>query len=262
MLDSGRYPTGCPPTGDTHCMCMRDTVSGAKGNDQPAMTEKNLDNIKLLAGMPPEDRHQLAKKCRWLGLKPDEPVVEQDESFPFEVYFIVSGEVRIVNYLGDDREVALANLTAGDHFGELSAVDGLKRSAHVVGNEDGLIAALPREDFIELLSTHPPVALQLLDHFSGIIRTMTQRFANLSAMTPRQRVYMELLRLAEPNPVGDGSWIIDFMPNHNEIAGWAGTERQQVGEAIGGLVRDGIAERRHKSFVIRDQARLRLLANQ
>ncbi len=255
-------------TGDTHRK-PNDThrkpkvwqVADDKKN-KPVKTKHSLDNIKLLAEMSKKDRDELAKKCRWIELKPDQPILEEDDTTPYEVYFIVSGEVRVVNYLGDEREVALATLSAGDHFGELSAVDGLKRSAHVFGNEPGLFASLPREDFIKLLTTHPPVALRLLDHFSGIIRTMTHRFSSLSVMTPRQRVYMELLRLCEPNPSGDGSWIIEFMPNHNEIAGWAGTERQQVGEAIGGLVRDGIAERHHKSFVIRDQARLRLLANQ
>ena len=237
-------------------------MSEEQGNIQSETKDLTLDNIKLLAGMNSEDRHALAKKCRWIVLKPDEAVLEQDEENQLEIYFIVKGDVRVMNPLGDNRELSLANLSAGDHFGELSAIDGQKRSAHVVGNDKGIIAALPREDFLELLTNSPPVALSLLDHFSGIIRTMTKRFSNLSTLTPRQRVYMELLRLAEPNPTGDGSWIIEFMPNHNEIASWASTERQQVGEAIGSLVRDGIAERRHKSFMIKDQARLRLLANQ
>lgn len=248
-------------TNDTHRKPKVWHVADDK-NNKPVKTKHSLDNIKLLAEMSAKDRDELAKKCRWIELKPDQPILEEDNTTSYEVYFIVSGEVRVVNYLGDEREIALATLSAGDHFGELSAVDGLKRSAHVVGNAPGLFASLPQEDFIELLTTHPPVALRLLDHFSSIIRTMTHRYSSLSVMTPRQRVYIELLRLCEPNPSGDGSWIIEFMPNHNEIAGWAGTERQQVGEAIGGLVRDGIAERRHKTFVIRDQARLRLLANQ
>ena len=164
------------------------------------------------------------------------------------------------SYLGGDHEVALADLHAGDHFGELSAVDARERSARVAGSGHCLIASLRREDFLELLAQHPKVALRLLDHFAAIIRAMNDRVSALSTLSPRQRIYDELLRLAEPNPTDDGTWIIEVVPSHHEIASWAGTDKQDVANAIGALVRDDIMTRRHKSFVITNHPKLKRLS--
>lgn len=223
-------------------------------------SEHNLRGIKLLADMSGDAITELENKCRWLELGPDEAILERDDG-SVDVYFIVAGTVRVMNYLGDEREVALADLGPGDKFGELSAVDSLARSARVVGNEHCVVAALARDDFLSVLHDFPKVALRLLDHFAAIIRAMNQRVSSLSTLTSHQRIYVELLRLAEPNSTGDGSWIINAVPHHNEIASWSGTEKQQVALAIGGLVRDGIMERKHRSFVIKDHAKLRVLAS-
>ena len=50
------------------------------------------------------------------------------------------------------------------------------------------------------------------------------------------------------------------MPNHDELAKRSGTEKTDVAMAIGSLARDGIIERKHKTMVIRDHPKLRMLA--
>ena len=238
---------------------MQEVSEGQVGTPTVS-SEHTLRGVKLLADMPVEAIRNIEAKCRWLELGPDEPILERDDG-SLDVYFIIRGTVRVMNHLGDDREVALADLGPGDQFGELSAVDSLARSARVVGNDYCLIAALKRDDFLGVLFDFPKVGLRLLDHFAAIIRAMNQRVSALSVLTPHQRIYVELLRLAEPNSAGDSSWIINTVPNHEEIASWSGTEKQQVALAIGGLVRDGIMERRHRNFVIKDHAKLRVLAS-
>lgn len=230
------------------------------GNPQGLPTNHSLENIELLEGIPADGLRELESKCKWLDFGPDHIILERDDGTN-EVFFIVRGSVRVINYLGNEREVALADLHAGDHFGELSAVDSRERSARVVGNEHCVIAALAREDFLGMLREFPDVALRLLDHFAGIIRAMNRRVSSLVTLTPRQRIYAELLRMAEPNPSGDGSWMIEVVPHHNDLASWAGTEKQEVATAIGALVRDGVIERRTRSYFIKDHARLRVLSS-
>ena len=228
-------------------------------SSQPA-SARRLDKIGLLEDLPASALREIEPKCRWLKFGAHETVLDRDDN-THEVYFVVSGTVRVMNYLGDDREVALAGLQAGDHFGEFSAVDNQERSARVVSSDYCVIAALPREKFLTLLIEHPRVGLRLLVHFANIIRNLNQRVSSLSSMTPHQRIYSELLRMAEPNPRGDGSWVIRTVPHHNEIASWSGTEKPEVAMAIGSLVRDGVLQRKHKSFVIKDHARLKVLVN-
>jgi len=84
----------------------------------------------------------------------------------------------------------------------------------------------------------------------------------LSTLSPHQRVYYELLRIAEPNTLGDGSWIVSNIPNHAAIADWIGADKEIVAQAIGKLARDGIVERKHKNLIIKDHPRLQRLADQ
>jgi CRP/FNR family transcriptional regulator, cyclic AMP receptor protein len=219
----------------------------------------SLKNIKLFDRLEPEAIREIEGLCRWYEYGPNDVVLEREDPSQ-DVFFIAYGTVRVMNYLGNEREVALADLHAGDHFGELSAVDSKERSARVVGSDECVIASLKREDFLTTLAKYPAAALRLLEYFAGIIRAMNARVSSLSTLSPRQRIYVELLRISEPHPQGDGSWIIPTVPAHKELAAWAGTDQGEVASAIGALVREGIMERRNRSYLIKDQPRLRLLA--
>lgn len=102
--------------------------------------------------------------------------------------------------------------------------------------------------------------MALLQHLTSIIRNNNRRIVDLSTRTDVQRVYTELLRLSEPNPNGDGSWLITRMPKHKEIAAWAGTNEESVATALGQLIKVGLAKRRYPSLYIADRAKVRLLA--
>ncbi len=78
-------------------------------------------------------------------------------------------------------------------------------------------------------------------------------------MTHHQRIYFELLRLAEPDTGNPQAWIIRNSPQHAELAAWVGADKQTVADAIGNLARDGVIERKHKDLRIKDHARLKRL---
>jgi len=222
--------------------------------------ECSLDNIKLLEELPGEARYEMGKKCEWIKFGPDEIILDNSDEDKHEVFFLVKGNVRIMNFAGDDQEIALADLQEGSNFGELSAIDCRGRSARVVGSDNCVVARMERDVFLEMLLRYPKVSLNLLDQLANIIRNLTERVSVLSTLSPHQRVYHELLRISEPDPRGDGTWVIDVVPAHNQIAGWAGTDKMKVANAIGGLVRNGIIKRHHRSFVIIDHVRLKFLA--
>lgn len=227
-----------------------------------------LDGIRLLHSLPAEALRALEARCQWRQYGPEEMIFDLDDDGT-DVCFIARGKLRILIFGrgegadgGDVAEqVALAEMFTGDTFGELSAIDGRPRSARVIAQDNCIVAMLPREAMLELLRGHPEVAVALLTRFAGMLRSMNRRVFSMATMTPQQRVYMELLRMAHPNPQGDGSWIIDALPAHGEIADWSAAPRDVVGTAIGHLAREGVVERRHRSLLIKDHARLRMLTH-
>ncbi len=203
----------------------------------------------------------LEKKCEWLEFVPDDIILDISDTST-NLYFVVKGKVKAVDFISESQQVALAELGKGSSFGELAAVDLKKRSARITAVEPTLVASLSSKEFRNLLIACPETALALLKRFAGYIRTLNTRLTTLSTLSPHQRVFYELLRIAEPNTLGDGSWIVSNVPNHAEIADWIGADKDIVAQAIGKLARDGIVERKHKNLIIKDHPRLQWLADQ
>jgi len=222
--------------------------------------DRKLDGIELLVEAPPDVVRRLEETCNWVSYVKDEIIVDRDDAST-DVYFIAKGHVKVMDFLANDQEIALAELVAGSSFGEISAIDASRRSARVVALEHTVLAVLPSKEFRGLLLDCPGIAVMLLKRFAGLIRSLNNRVTSLSTLSPHQRVYYELLRMSEPNAQGDGTWMIHYLPKHEEIASWSGTSREDVAMAIGHLAREGIVGRKHKSLVIKDHGRLQMLLN-
>jgi len=224
------------------------------------LKDRKLDGIELLVEAPPDVVSDLERRCTWVRCQPNQVIVDRDDEST-EVFFIVKGNVKVMDFLADDQEIVLAELGMGSSFGEMSAIDASRRSARVSAIENSILAVLPSKDFRDLLMTCPGISIMLLKRFAGLIRTLNNRVTALSTLSPHQRVYYELLRMSEPNTQGDGTWVIHFLPKHEDIANWSGTSREEVAMAIGHLAREGIVGRKHKSLVIKDHGRLQMLLN-
>ncbi|MCW8915941.1 MAG: Crp/Fnr family transcriptional regulator [Magnetovibrio sp.] len=222
--------------------------------------ERKLDGIELLTEAPPSVVRDLEQKCRWIKCLTNEVIVDRDDEST-EVFFIVNGQVKVMDFLANDQEILLAELGSGSSFGEMSAIDSSRRSARVSALEHTVLAGLSSKDFRHLLMDCPGISIMLLKRFAGLIRTLNNRVTSLSTLSPHQRVYYELLRMSEPNAQGDGTWMIHYLPKHEEIASWSGTSREDVAMAIGHLAREGIVGRKHKSLIIKDHGRLQMLLN-
>ena len=78
------------------------------------------------------------------------------------LYVVDSGKVRIWVRDGDGNEVTLSELEPGNFFGEMSVLDGGKRSANATALLDSRLHCLRREDFEGFLVQHPQAALELI----------------------------------------------------------------------------------------------------
>lgn len=233
-------------------------MGAAYGVINMSLAEGGLARFELFSGLSSEDVAAIEARCSWHRFAAGDQVFDK-ESDTLEVYFVVAGAVRILTG-AEEREVALADVVAGNYFGELAAIDGMKRSARVIATMDSVLASLDGPSFLEVLNLHPQIGVRVLERLTRIIRNLDRRVTELSTTSESQRVYSELLRLAEPDPQRQEGWCIPDLPNHKEIAAWVGTTREAVAQAIGELARDGVVRRRGIGLVIADWPRLQLLA--
>ena len=69
----------------------------------------------------------------------------------------------------------------------MAAIDGLPRSANVIALTDTLILSMPANVFWEVLKTHPGAAAVALQQLAKLVRLMTERVFEISALAVRNR---------------------------------------------------------------------------
>ena len=81
-----------------------------------------------------------------LHFKKDDVIFdERDEGE--EMYFIVSGEIKIVKTI-DDVNVNLASLSSGDFLGEMALITGSRRVASAIASTDCNLHVMDKDTFI------------------------------------------------------------------------------------------------------------------
>lgn len=220
---------------------------------------KSLADIQLFASIDPDDLKLIESRCQWWSLSAGEQIIDR-ESDNRDVYIVIEGAVRVVNYSSTGREVAYAVNDAGSYFGELAAIDGKRRSASVVAGTDCLLASFSPGIFLKLLVKHPSVSMLVLQGLTDMVRVSNDRIMDLSTLKAVQRVCVELLRLTKPDAAVRDIWVIRPMLSHSDIASRASTTRETVARVLGQLSSKGIVERKHKALYIRDKEQLETLS--
>lgn len=212
---------------------------------------ETLSGIRLLAGLEDTARKRLEQACSWKQFHAHEQIIDR-QSDSDDVFFVVSGAVRVVIYSLSGREITLDDVSAGGHFGEFAAIDGEPRSANVMALTDTTTAAISQERFLTVLADNPEIAFNLMRDLTRIIRTTTERVMDLSTLAANNRVQADLLRLAKSSMTDENRAEISPIPVHGDIASRVSTTRETVARVLNDLARQGVVERQKDRLVIAD----------
>jgi CRP/FNR family transcriptional regulator, cyclic AMP receptor protein len=125
------------------------------------------------------------------------------------MYLIESGRVRISIRDADAQEVTLAELAQGDFFGEMSIIDGRKRSADAQVIEDSRLAVLSREAFLAFVRRKPDVALEMLTALTDRLRRTDELLRSRVSRNVNEEAQARLTladRAADVSAEFGGSW--------------------------------------------------------
>jgi CRP-like cAMP-binding protein len=178
------------------------------------------------------------------------------------VLLVERGRVKIASVTADGKDVVLALRGPGEVVGELSALDGLPRSA-TASALDAVDARVVRADgFRAFLAEHPSAALLLLSAVCGRLRDSDRRRVEFVALDATGRLATRLVGLAEQfgTPGADGTVRIDVAITQGDLAGWTGSSREAVGKALAALRSRGLVATSRRSITVLDLERLRTRA--
>ena len=116
---------------------------------------------------------------------------------PRAVYYVVSGKVKIYRTNDDGKELITNIYAEGDYFGYTPILEesNYKESAQVL--EDAKIMLVPREDFMQLVSTDLGIAKTFIKIITHNILEKEDSLLNLAYNTLRKKVAFGLVQLLE-----------------------------------------------------------------
>jgi uncharacterized membrane protein len=133
------------------------------------MTLEALRSVPLFASLDDDAAKDLRSLLSEQKVPHDTRLFRQGDKGD-AMYLIESGRVRICIQDHDNKDVTLAELAQGDFFGEMSIIEGRKRSADAWVIEDSRLAILSRQAFLSFVHANPDVALRMLSALSDRLR--------------------------------------------------------------------------------------------
>lgn len=112
----------------------------------------------LFSPFTPLERLGLAARFQFLEVDPGLRLIEQGQKSP-GLFVMLAGEAEAAA-----DGTAIARLSTGAVFGEISLITGQPANASVVALSKSFVLFLPRADFSEVIMTHP----QVLEHISAL----------------------------------------------------------------------------------------------
>lgn len=219
-----------------------------------------LERIGIFRDLDSREIERLTQRVNWRNYKTGQQIIgHQDAST--DVYFMVSGTVRVTLFSSAGKEVAFRDIHAGECFGEFAAIDGAPRSANVIALTDVMIGSVSAETFRAILQEYPAVSMAMLTTLTGMVRSLSERIFEFSTLAVKNRIHSELLRLARESERDGNAARISPAPTHADIASRISTHREAVTRELNDLTKSGLLKRDGRTLIISDVEELERLVH-
>jgi CRP-like cAMP-binding protein len=205
---------------------------------------KLLDKCLLFKALNEQERSDLAARAQSRIFRPNEPIFHVEEPGS-SMMGVIAGTVRISLPTWKGKEVILADLPAGELFGEIALLDGKPRSASASALTKCELLVLERRDFLSFLERSPAARLNLMQLLCGRIRRSDERMAEIAFFDLPARLAKALLRYP-----AQGRGPPKLSLSQRELAEMAGGTRENVNRCLREWQRRGILQLKNRWTII------------
>lgn len=207
-----------------------------------------LRSVPLFRNVPESALKALAQSCQWRKVPAKRSVILQGDPGN-SVFVILSGKVEVTRLDDDGEESFLAERGPGEHFGEMSLLDGTPRSANVTTLTECRFLVLERATFFHIVRTTPDLAVSVILSLASRLR---ESDADRGARdTVRDRLVAFLRREIEAQ-AGDlhNGVKIRLALSRADIADRIVSSRESVSRELGQLQARGIVAVKGKTIQV------------
>lgn len=204
----------------------------------------------FISGLPESVRVEVESRCKQRRVCKGETVYSQGDPAT-EMYQLITGGVKLSNYSFGGREFSGIEFRPGDCFGEMGLIDGLPRVSFAITTADSLLRVITKPDFEHLVSVYPAFAQQVMLTLCRRVRYTYGLIAEASGLNLRQRLALNLYRLAHSHGSRDDSGELYVSLSQEELGRMLGASRQTVNKELQKLVEEGsVALRYGKIYLV------------
>ena len=214
---------------------------------------KLLDKCALFKSLDAQERRDLAAHAQSRTFTPNEPIFHIAEPGS-SMMGVMAGTVRISLPSWKDKQIILADLPAGEFFGEMALLDGNPRSASAMALTKCELLVLERRDFLTFLERSPTACFNLMHLLCERIRRADERISELAFSDLSARLARTLLRYPAQ---GNGPPKLSL--SQQELAEMVGATRENVNRCLREWQRRGILQLKNRWTIILKPEALHLI---
>ncbi len=218
----------------------------------------NLRNFAIFSPLTDAQLLTIAPLVRLRKLDKGDVACRKGDA-PDGLYLLASGRLQVFEITEDGREIGLNLIQPNAFFGELSVIDDLPRSAHIVAIEQSVVGVLPQTEARRLFYQVPEMAEVMMKHLAGTVRSMSRHRVLLGIPNAFQRVFSLLIQMSRSMP--GGLVVVQDVPRQQQMAIMLNTSRETVSRAITELVQTGVVEKDLRRLIVRKPEVLQQLAS-
>ncbi|MFM1904317.1 MAG: hypothetical protein RLZZ440_2217 [Planctomycetota bacterium] len=165
-------------------------------DDQAAVVERraaSLAQIGMLEALGGDLLRQVATESPERVFAIGEPIIRQNEAGE-SMFVILSGRVEVTAGDAGGSAVRLAELAAGDFFGEMSLLTGAARVATVTATEETRVVEVSKAVFRQVLEAHPELVTELGRALQRRMAERAQAVAGIPAAPPEVQDIFQRIR--------------------------------------------------------------------
>lgn len=205
------------------------------------------------------EQDQLSHVCRIAQVKEfnrlETIFMEGDPGAGF--FVIAKGKVKIYKVSAEGKEQILHIYGPGHPIGEVSVFSGCRFPANAQAIEKSRLLYFPRPDFVELISTHPSMALNMLAVLSMRLRQFTIQVENLSLKQVPARIASYLMLLAQEQ---DNCDTVTLPISKGQLASLLGTIPETLSRIFNKMSGQGLIKVQGSQIDLTDMDALKYLA--
>lgn len=174
-----------------------------------------------------------------------------------QLYFLVSGTIRLYKIYGDYKEATTALLKENGIFGKLSLVEGRWQDVFAEAVTDVRVVSIQKSSLESAVKRQPEFAMKLFSSLSERLRQSDEVIESLLHREVSSRLATLLINLGDRFGEENGSGtLLDVRLTHQDLANMIASTREAVSKVMSELQRDGSIEVRNRKIVILDRNNL------